>query len=320
MIRWGMVGNSHDASLAVFENNRLYWAALSKDFSDVPNDPDPNWTMLEVARQSFGPPDEIIWYERPFLKTIRQFTAGQGWLWSENNIKNYLARWGISAPIRYTTHHLSHAAYAYYTQPNDNCAVICLDSIGEFETLTMWHGWNGELRKVYSQRYPHSLGLFYSAMTQRVGLEPQKDEYKICDMAAKGDPLRFYRHMHRDILDSKIGKVFTTKVNLHRGCRWWKPELRKEQDMYDLAATTQMVFEQAIQDASYKVFDSTNSHHLALAGGGALNKQGVDKIRKQWESIWVPPNPGDPGSCIGAVLARTKTKIVSVDKRWYQKV
>ena len=95
MIRWGMVGNSLDASLAVFENNRLYWAALSKDFSDVPNDPDPNWTMLEVARQSFGPPDEIIWYERPFLKTIRQFTAGQGWLWSENNIKNYLARWGI---------------------------------------------------------------------------------------------------------------------------------------------------------------------------------------------------------------------------------
>ena len=90
--------------------------------------------------------------------------------------------------------------------------------------------------------------------------------------------------------------------------------------MYDLAATTQMVFEQALQDASFKVFDSTSSQHLALAGGGALNKQGVDKIRKQWESIWIPPNPGDPGSCIGAVLARTKTKIVSVDKRWYQKV
>ena len=86
MIIWGMVGNSHDASLAVFVDNKLAWASLSKDFSDVPNDPDFNWTQLEVAKQSYGLPDKVIWYERPFLKTLRQFAAGQGWLAKENNI------------------------------------------------------------------------------------------------------------------------------------------------------------------------------------------------------------------------------------------
>ena len=80
-----MVGNSHDASLAVFDDTKLLWAALSKDFSDVPNDPDFNWTMLEIARQSFGPPSQIYWYERPFLKTLRQLYAGQGWCMKESN-------------------------------------------------------------------------------------------------------------------------------------------------------------------------------------------------------------------------------------------
>ena len=320
MIKWGMVGNSHDASLSVFDDNKLLWAALSKDFSDVPNDPDFNWTMLEVARQSFGPPSQIYWYERPFLKTLRQLRAGQGWLWNENNIRTYLKRWSLDVPIKYTTHHLSHAAYAFYTQPNENCAIICLDSIGEFETLTMWHGKNNELRKIYSQRYPHSIGLFYSAMTQRIGLQPQRDEYKVADMATQGDPLRLYRSMNRDILGYGRGLMFHTKENSHKGCRWWRPDLHTKQDMYDIAATTQMVFEETLRSLSYRAFHDTDSHNLCIAGGGALNKQGVEKIQKDWENIWVPPNPGDPGSCIGAVLAHTKTKIVSVDKRWYQRV
>ena len=112
MITWGMVGNSHDASLAVFDNDDLLWASLSKDFSGVPNDPNFNWTQIEVARQSFGPPQKVVWYERPFLKTLRQWRAGQGWLLKENDIKAYLDEWGINCKIEYTQHHLSHAASA----------------------------------------------------------------------------------------------------------------------------------------------------------------------------------------------------------------
>ena len=67
MITWGMVGNSHDASLAVFVDEKPVWACMAKDFSDVDNDPDFNWTMLESARQTYGAPDKIIWYEKPWL-------------------------------------------------------------------------------------------------------------------------------------------------------------------------------------------------------------------------------------------------------------
>ena len=332
-ITWGMVGNSHDASLAVFNTHvagltdhyktDLLWASLAKDFSDVPHDPNPNWTQLEVARQSFGPPHKIIWYERPFLKTLRQWRAGQGWLWKENNIKEYLARWDINHPIEYTQHHLSHAAYAYYTQPYDDCAVICLDSIGEFETLTIWHGRKNKLKQIYSQGYPHSLGLFYSAMTQRMGLTPQRDEYKVSQWAKKGDPKRFIKIMREELIDVNHDKRNPQEIrmreNLHRGCMWWRPELKSKQDMYDIAAATQTLFEYAVSILSIYAKLHTGSNNVAFSGGGALNKDAIDKIRNQWDTVYVPQNPGDPGSCIGAVLAKTKQKIV-LDKQWYQKV
>jgi len=322
MIIWGMVGNSHDASLAVFDKNKLLWASLAKDFSDVPNDPNPNWTQLEVAKQSFGSPSKIIWYERPFLKTLRQWRAGQGWLLKENNIKDYLARWDINAPIEYTQHHLSHAAYAYYTQPHDDCAVICLDSIGEFETLTVWHGKNNKLHKIYSQGYPHSLGLFYSAMTKRIGLQAQRDEYLVAQWAKKGKASRLASTLMKEIIDVDHKKRNPQKIklshNLHRGCNWWRPELSSQKDMYDIAAATQHIFEYCVSVLSIWTKVQTDSKHLALAGGGALNKDAVNKIQGHWDNVYVPPNPGDPGSCIGAVLAKNKTRQEQLN--WYEKL
>jgi carbamoyltransferase len=325
MITWGMVGNSHDASLAVFEDNKLLWAGLSKDFSLIPNDPDFNWDMLQhiTITEGLPRPDKVIWYERPLLKTFRQWRAGQGWLYKENNIRNYLSKWNISCPIEYTQHHLSHAAYAYYTQPHDDCAVICLDSIGEFETLTIWHGKNNMLKKIYSQGYPHSLGLFYSAMTQRMGLQPQRDEYLVAQWAKKGDPKRLSHYMREEIINVSHEHWHPQKIkmreNLHRGCMWWRPELQTQQDMYDIAAATQALFEYAVSCLSIWAKVQTGSDNVALAGGGALNRDAVDKIRNQWKDIWVPTNPGDPGSCIGAVLAKTKQKI-TLDNQWYKAV
>ncbi len=333
MITWGIVGNSHDASLAVFETKiagltdhyktKLLWASLSKDFSGVLNDPNLNQRQIDVAVQSFGTPQKVVWYERPFLKTLRQWQAGQGWLYKENNIRNYLKRWDITCKIEYTQHHLSHAAYAYYTQPQDDCAVICLDSIGEFETLTVWHGKNNKLNKIHSQGYPHSLGLFYSAMTQRIGLVPQRDEYLIAQWAKKGNPKRFAADMRKDLIDVDHDKdnpqEIKMRVNLHRGCMRWKPSLTSQQDMYDLAAATQAIFEYAVNILSIWAKVQTGAKHVALAGGGALNKDAIDKMRDQWDTVYVPRNPGDPGSCIGAVLAKTKERIV-IEKQWYDKV
>jgi len=318
-----MVGNSHDASLAVFENNKLGWASLAKDFSGIQHDPDFNNMQIDVAIQSFGYPNKVIWYERPVLKTLRQLRAGQGWKLKENNIKNYLQRWNIDCPIEYTQHHLSHAAYAYYTQPHDDCAVICLDSIGEFETLTIWHGKDGQLKKIFSQGYPHSLGLFYSAMTQRMGFTPQRDEYLIAQHAKAGDPTRLWHTICNEIIrvdQDKTIPYIKMRENLHRGCLWWRPELKTVQDIADIAAATQGIFEWCVKILSnYAHWKTNNGQALAVAGGGALNKSAIDNISKDWKNVWVPPNPGDPGSCIGAVLAKTKTK-VDVDKVWYKAV
>ena len=323
MITWGMVGNSHDASIAVFDKNELKWAALAKDFSEIPHDPHFNKEMIYYAFDKWGGPIEAIWYERPLLKTMRQLYAGQGWLLKENNIRKYLKQHiGYNVPVKYTQHHESHAAYAYYTQPYDDCAVICLDSIGEFETLTIWHGKNNKLKKIYSQGYPHSLGLFYSAMTQRLGLVPQRDEYLVSQMAQKGDPVRFWSLLCEEIIDinqDKANPHIRMRENLHRGCKWWQPKIKSPQDLNDLAAATQGIFEWCLKILSNWAYHKTGSKYLALAGGGALNKQAVDLIRSDWHNLWVPPNPGDPGSCIGAVLAKTKQK-TTLDNIWYQKV
>jgi carbamoyltransferase len=321
MITWGIVANSHDASIAAFDNSNLKWAGLAKDFSGITHDADLNSKLINEAVRTVGYPDRIVWYEQPFKKTMRQLWAGQGWLGKENNIKRYLAAHQLDTPIKYTQHHLSHAAYAYYTQPHDNCAVICLDSIGEFETLTVWHGRNNQLKKLHSQRYPHSLGLFYSAMTQRLGLTPQQDEYLVADMAKGGNPLRFWKDMCTDIVDidqDARNPHIRMRTNLHRGCTWWRPDISTEQDLRDLAATTQEIFCWSVKILSNWAHWRTGSKHLALAGGGALNRDAINRISGDWDAVWVPPQPGDPGSAVGCVLAHTQQRIDNVDKFWHQ--
>ena len=329
MITWGMVGNSHDASLAVFETKllgissllgtKLLWAGLSKDFSGVPNDPDLNDDIVKHALQ-YGNPGKVVWYERPLLKTARQLWAGQGWLYKENNIREYLKRWDIRCKIEYTQHHKSHAAYAYYTQPHSDCAVVCLDSIGEFETLTVWHGKDNKLKKIHSQGYPHSLGLFYSAMTQRLGLVPNRDEYLVSQMASKGNYKIYSKRIMNELLEVCANEPYIKcRENFHRGCMWWAEDIQSEQQLNDLAAAVQRVYELAVKHITQWAKNKTGSKNLALAGGGALNKNAVDLIRPKWNNVHVPQNPGDPGSCIGAVLAKTKTKI-ELDNQWHQKL
>ena len=329
MITWGLVGNSHDASVAVFETKRkglgpnettkLLWAGLAKDFSGIPNDPHLNSEIIKHALD-YGRPDKLVWYERPFLKTLRQYWAGQGWLYSENNIRRYLDIRGLRGiPLSYTQHHLSHAAYAYYTQPHDDCAVICLDSIGEFETLTIWHGKNNKLKKIHSQGYPHSLGLFYSAMTQRLGLQAQRDEYRVAQWGAKGDKHRLFFDILNELLETRgmgSNPYIRMRENMHRGVSWWRPELTSQQDLYDIAAATQAVFEYCLVNLAAWTKKQTGCEYLALAGGGALNRQAV-ALLTDWNTVHVPQNPGDPGSCIGAVLAKSKQRII-IDGKWHK--
>ena len=308
MNTWGISANSHDAALAVFNNDGLEFASHSERFSGIKNDPHLNTGIINYARQ-WGEPDEVVWYEKPFRKTIRQIRAGQGFRLAENNINRYLRSHGISAPIRYIPHHHSHAAAGYYTSPFREATVVCIDSIGEFQTLTIWQAEQSELKQIYSQSYPHSVGLWYSAMTQRIGLKPNEDEYILMGMAAYGNPHRLFIDVLNDFID-KEGIGYNPKIkikhNLHRGCKWWRPDLTTEQDMFDIAAATQKVYEYILLNTLLWASKTLPSKNLVLMGGCALNCSANHLAYRYFNNVWIMPNPGDAGSAVGAVLAHKK--------------
>ena len=313
MITWGISANSHDAALAVFTNKELVFASHSERYSGLKNDAHLNDKLISEARK-WGEPDEVIWYERPLVKTLRQLRAGQGWTYyNKNNISNYLRSYGIRSPIRYTDHHLAHGAAGYFTSPFDAACIIVIDSIGEFDTLTIWNA-NKEkgLKRIYNQWYPHSVGLWYSAFTQRLGLKPQEDEYILMGMAAYGDPKRF----EQEILDEffypmteKGRPKVKLKHNLHRGCMWWRPELNTPQDIMDIAAAVQSIYVHILKYISDWARHKSPSGNLVLMGGCALNCAANSVIRSDWNDAWIMPNPGDAGSAIGAPLAHWKQHI-----------
>jgi len=320
MITWGISANSHDAALAVFKDRELVFASHSERYSGVKNDAHLNDKLISEAKQ-WGEPDEIIWYERPLVKTLRQLRAGQGFKYlGKNNISRYLRQYDISAPIRYTNHHLAHAAAGYYTSPFTAASIIVIDSIGEFETLSIWNADQKKgLRRIYSQQYPHSIGLWYSAFTQRIGLKPQEDEYILMGMAAYGDPLRFMNEILQEFfypIDHESWKqIFfntpTVKLrhNLHRGCMWWRPELNTPQDLMDIAAAVQAIYAYLLKYISNWARWKSPSGNLILMGGCALNCAANSTIVKDWNDAWIMPNPGDAGSAIGAPLAHWKQHI-----------
>ena len=304
MITWGISANSPDAALAVFSNDGLEFASHAERFSGIKNDAHLNFKLIDYAKQ-YGEPDEVVWYERPFRKTLRQIRAGQGFNFRENNIKRYLKGYGINARIKYTGHHHSHAAAGYFTSPFTDATIVCIDSIGEFETLTVWEGNGTKLKQVYSQGYPNSVGLWYSAMTQRIGLKPNEDEYILMGMAAYGDPNRLWDDMY-EMFQYVDGADIRYKDNLHRGCKYWKPELTSEQDMFDIAAATQKTYEFTLEQILEWASKNTKSKNLVLMGGCALNCSANHLTYKYFNDVWIMPNPGDAGSAIGAVLAQKK--------------
>ena len=306
MITWGISANSHDAALAVFSEDGLEFASHSERFSGVKNDPHLNKELVDYAKQ-WGEPNEVIWYERPFIKSLRQLRAGQGLQLGENNIHKYLGSYGIHTPIRYTGHHHSHAAAGYYTSPFDKACVIVIDSIGEFDTLTVWDADKEKgLKRVSSQGYPHSIGLWYSAMTQRIGLKPNEDEYILMGMAAYGRPNRLYQAVLDEFIDYVRDGVVKFNHNLHRGCLWWRQELTSEQDMFDIAAATQQVYEMILDHTLGHWAKKSSSPNLVLMGGCALNCSANHIAYKYFDNVWIMPNPGDAGSAIGCVLAHKK--------------
>lgn len=296
MITWGISSESHNAALSVFINDSLIFASESERFSGIKNDPHLNDDIINYAL-NFGKPELVCWYENPYKKTLRQLLAGQGWI---QNVKKY-----VDVPIKYYDHHYTHACAGYFTSKFNECCVIVIDAIGEFQTLTIWEAKGNQLKLKFQRRYPHSIGLWYSAMTQRCGLKPNEEEYILMGMSAYGDPSRLTCNLFEDF----IGENFTFKKNLHKGCMDWRLDLETEQDYFDIAAATQTTYEILFRKILELSKTLVKSDNLVLMGGCALNCSANPIAFNYYHNVWIMPAPGDNGSSIGAVLAHKKKHI-----------
>lgn len=303
---------SHDASLAVFSEDGLEFAAHSERYSRIKNDKNLDSLLIEEAVDLYGKPEQVYFYERPWLKKTRQLYAKQYNLLGKQSPTAYLRKWINNVPrCRTTSHHLSHAAYGYYTGPWERTVVLVIDSIGEWETISAWTGEEGKLKRIWHQNYPHSLGIWYSAMTQRIGLKPQEHEYILMGMAAVGNPDRLYADIKRDFFEStpvSYHPYTTFKRDCHRGCRDWRPDLNTPQDYADIAAAVQKIYEEVFVELVRSVYYMTDGKYnsIILVGGCALNCVANPLAELFFPNVHVPANPGDAGSAIGCVLAHKK--------------
>lgn len=303
MIYWGVNSLNHGSSLSIFRESQLI--AYHTDESD-----ELTRSMLGAAF-NYGGPNRIYWYERPWLKKLRQFKAGQYNHALDLSVipRRHLDENGLHyAKITYTAHHASHAAAGYYTSPFDRCAVVVLDAIGEFECASIWEGNGRNLTKLWSSNYPNSLGLFYSAFTKLIGYQPITEEHRLQEDSYLGDPYHFYR----EVSNYFKGTLITTE-NLHRGVRSWPYEIRSQQDRYDIAAAVQKVFEEQVDEVMNTAKKLTGHDSLVYMGGCAMNSRYNTKLYDRWNRVWSLPNPGDPSSSLGAVLFHTKQR-TSADK------
>jgi carbamoyltransferase len=276
----GISEGFHDAAVCVLRNNKIIFASQAERFSGVKND---KWIHSnQLPKTEKYKPDVIAFYEKPFRKNLRRLYSGQGW---KKNTTNFDVSFG---------HHESHAAAGYYTSPFNECNVLVIDAIGEWDTISIWkgsvqNGYMGQrthtLKKIKSWKYPYSLGLLYSAITQRIGLKPNEDEYITMGMAAFGEPI------HN--LEDQLWK------NNHKGVGNIFPKARSE----DLAASVQDLYEREL----FKLVEMCPHENLVIMGGCALNCVANSKITGK--NIWIMPAPGDAGSALGAAALVRKQKL-----------
>src|SRR6056300_2054 len=305
----GINALNHDAAITLIEDDKILFAAHAERYSGIKNDSNLNKEMFEDMEQ-YGRPDKVVYFERPWIKKLRQLKAGQ--YQEVFNLKNLpqqhldsvMGKWNYTID-EYVDHHLYHASSTYFTSPYTESAIVVIDAIGEFDTLSIWYANGTTLEKRWSQTYPHSLGLWYSAMTQRLGLKPQEDEYILMGMAAWGNLNReLVGDIYHDFFELNYNNL-RLKRNLHRGCMDYNPislpDDGTEQWKFDIAWAVQDICEMEIR----KIFNITRrvvpeTMNVCYSGGVALNCVANSLITKEYyPKMWILPNPGDAGSSLG---------------------
>ena len=278
MLVKGISEGFHDASVALVDDEGVVWAKHAERITRKKNDRTNPVSLRDVDA------DISVFYENVPLKNERRIAHSQ---------------LPVSTKIfedcdYHSNHHESHAAGAYYSSPfTEDTVILVIDAIGEWNTCSIWQVEGKKFKKVYEKNYPYSIGLFYSAITKRIGLKPNEDEYITMGMAAYGDVSVDMTYCFNDWANWHKG----FSLNDFKGCH-----------PYDIAASAQAHAEQQIEKLVGLAANwGTN---LCYAGGVALNCVANSKILHHYfKNVWIYPNPGDAGSSLGAALWKKKQHI-----------
>lgn len=312
----GISAGFHDAAVTLInDQGEILFAGHSERYSKHKHDsklhPDLIKDML-----TYGIPNRIAYYERPWVKKTRQLYAGQYSEltkdWSVRNMIKEVAPELAHLPIKTFNHHLSHAAAGFQTSSFTDATVVVIDAIGEWDTISIWHAYyedNGQAKyqKLWGQKYPHSIGLMYSAFTQSVGLKPMDEEYILMGMAGWGKSLNWFQadNLKASLLEDEAALIF--KHNLHIGL---PGKIKGNWSDEDTAHAAQTLVEDLISTVMSKARDLGYSDNLVYAGGVALNCSANRILGEYYDNIWIMPNPGDAGSSLGAAAMAYGRRLV----------
>ena len=277
--------------------------------------------------------DSVAFYDKPILKFERLLdnyiaVAPRGmysfldtipkWLhkrlWIKNEINNHLK--SFNGNIIFPEHHMSHAAYAFYTSEFDESAILTIDGVGEWTTASFGIAKNNKIQLTNDIRWPHSLGLFYSAFTYFLGFKVNEGEYKLMGLSSYGKP-KYYDLIKENLIDVKndgsihlnmkyfaftYDKVMTNENFAQLfGIPPRKEGQKTEQIHYDIGASAQKVLEDVMLKMVNHIYLKTKMKNLCMSGGVALNGVANYQILKNgpFDNVHIPPSPGDGGSAVG---------------------
>jgi carbamoyltransferase len=337
----------HDSAAALVQDGRIIAAAQEERFTRKKHDPRFPRSAIEYCLQAGGIKldaiDYVVFYEKPFLKFERLLEtylafAPRGFasfklampLWLREKLlqKKLLHRelkelnGGVELGDRllFAEHHQSHGASAFFASPFAEAAVLTLDGVGEWATTSAAIGRDNHLETIKEIRFPHSLGLLYSAFTYYTGFKVNSGEYKVMGLAPYGTPV--YRdRILENLIDLKQDGSFRLDLSYFDYGVGLRMTNRKFDDLFggpardpeqpltqremDLAASVQSVIEEAMLRLTRALAQETGAKNLCLAGGVALNCVANGKVLRdgRFENIWIQPASGDAGGAVGAALA-----------------
>lgn len=351
----GVSAYFHDAAVCLIEDGLIIYTAQEERFSRIKNDSNfPKLALADCLKTCHVKLSDIhyfVYYEKPFLKFERLLStyikcAPKGFLsftkamntWSSEKIfikqNIYKALKNIDpffnkkrSPLLFSTHHLSHAASAFFPSSFQSAAILTIDGVGEYTTTSIGFGDGNNIKILKEIHFPHSIGLLYSSITYFLGFKVNSDEYKVMGLAAYGNPSsdetqRFISIIENNLIALQPGgsyqlnlKHFTyehalTMVNATDWQQLFGIEKRVSnaeltQSHCNLAYAFQKITEKAVLNLCVEAKRLTHSENLCLAGGVALNSviNGIIKDSNLFKNIFIQPAAGDAGGALGAALA-----------------